>query len=85
MKRITRQESRSPSPKTAGPSVPAENLSDVSPVKLAGQEKVNEREYVEVRREPDEEYLAVLCIRPALWRDWENTWVVESALQSQIN
>lgn len=28
--RITRQESRSPSPKTVGPSVPAENLSDVS-------------------------------------------------------
>ena len=35
--RITKQESRSPSPNTAGPSVPVENLRGVSFLKLATQ------------------------------------------------
>ena len=71
--RITRHESRNPSSKTAGPSVPAENLSDVSPVKSPTQGTVDEREDVEVHRKPDEEYLAVLGIRSALWRNGEDT------------
>jgi len=40
---ITRHESRNPSPNMAGPSVPAENLSDVSPVKSHRQEGVDKR------------------------------------------
>jgi len=64
--RITRHESRSPSPKTAGPSVPAENLSNTCLVKSPTQEAVDEREDVEIHREPNEEYLAVLGIRSAL-------------------
>jgi len=74
--RITRHESRSPSPKTAGPRVPAENLSNVSHVTsrvaYAG-ETVDEREDVEIHGEPDEEYLVVLGIRSALWRNGEDT------------
>ena len=74
--RITRHESRSPSPKTAGPRVPAENLSNVSRVTsqaaYAG-EAVDEREDVEIHREPNEEYLAVLGIRSALRRNRKNT------------
>lgn len=73
-KRITKHEARSPSPKAAGPSVPAENLANTSPITLPTQERTDGREDVEVHGEPDEEYLAVLCIRPTLWRNGENAW-----------
>lgn len=58
--KITRQESRSPSSKTAGPSVPAENLSNALSVKLPAQVRVHGREYVEVHRKPDKKYLGIL-------------------------
>ena len=65
--RMTRHESRNPSPKVAGPNVPAENLSSRSPV--TGQTsssirgRVDGREDVKVRRKPDKKYLAVLRVR----------------------
>lgn len=70
---MTRHESRSPSPKAAGPSVPTENLSNTCLVKSPAQEAVDEREDVEIHGEPNEEYLAVLGIRSALWRNGEDT------------
>ena len=72
---ITKHESRSPSPKAAGPSVPAENLSKSchQSVKLPTQETIDKREDVKIHREPDEKYLAVLCIRSTFWGYGENT------------
>lgn len=73
--RITRHESRSPSSKVAGPSVPVENLSKVSPVKLSSShtsKSSHGREYVEVHTKPNKKYLAVLQIRSMFGWDRED-------------
>ena len=73
--RITKHESRKPSPKYAGPSVPVENLSDKLLVRSHAGERVeiaDEREDAKVRREPNEKYLVILRIRSIFWRNGDN-------------